>query len=343
MRRISRSLLMILLMLMVFIGWYLKPGLQGVEKADSPITEDLELLQDQRIVEVVESDSPLNRLEDGSDVQLDEDLAESTTLEGWIVDPSGQGIEDMRVEVTPKDQRVWQPLVYQASSDESGGFRIDGISPNKTYRIEVLAVGRFSGAVLDHVFIGYDFAPVTISLNPLDLVSLDGLVLDENRAPVSHLNLLVQNVGMAYPARSITSDASGFFRLDEFPAGDLQILTRGDDHFKISGLTILPGEYRNLTLSLDKGSYHLAGRLVDESGVPISQARVSLSTEFSFEGYQSFSFRFRITDSAGAFEFSNLSGQVHELVADAIGFEPYVVDHQFVDFSDELNIVMQRK
>ena len=248
----------------------------------------------------------------------------------------------MQIEISPKNRSAWQQDLYTANTDHRGEFRIDMIPPNTEYRLEVLASGTYLGTLLDPFPVERDMLAVTITLESIELVTVDGMIVGADDAPVADFEIMVQNIDIAYPGRKIVSDASGFFQLAGFPTGELQLSTSGADHFKITGITLRPSEYRNLTLALDKGSYHLSGWVTDEFDAPVAQARVVLTSEFSREDYHSSSYRFKVTDSNGGFSFSGVGGQDHGLSVDAIGYETRQLDYRFQSFSDNLKIQLQR-
>jgi hypothetical protein len=186
----------------------------------------------------------------------------------------------MKVEVTPRNTVKWEKKVYSAITDHRGEFLIDTIPPGNEYRLEVLASGPYLGSLSDFFMVEQNIVPLVIMLDSINLVSVDGMIVNVDDAPIADFEILVQNVDISYPGRSIISDSSGFFRLDQFPTGDLQFSTRGDNSFKITGVN-LTDEYRNLTLVVDKGGYYLPGWVRDEFDATITQARVVLTSEFS--------------------------------------------------------------
>ncbi len=276
------------------------------------------------------------------DAALSIDLPDGVVVQGSVKNQLGQGISGMQIEISPKVRSAWQQIVYVASTDHRGDFQYSAIPQNSEYRLEVLASGRYVGTLLDSFAVVRDMPAVTIILESVELVTVDGMIVDTNDAPVADFEILVQNVGIAYPMRKIVSDTSGFFQLAQFPAGELQLSTSGTEHFKITGVTLRPGEYRTLTLTLDKGSYHLSGWVSDEFGAPVAQARVVLTSDFSRGDHHSSSYRFRVTDSIGGFTFSGVGGQDHQLSVDAIGYETRELYYRFQSFSDNLKIQLQR-
>lgn len=280
-----------------------------------------------------------------SNIDTDQSTAtpEGVTVRGRVSNKLGQGIGGLQIEIRPVDRSAWHQNVYTASTDQQGEYRFDAIPVDIEYRLEVLAAGGHSGTQLGHIAVERDMLPVMIILDSIELVTVDGMIVDADDAPVADFAFLVQNIDIAYPGREVVSDSSGFFRLDQFPAGELQLSTSGAEHFKITGIRLQPGDYRNLRIVLDKGGYHLSGWVSDEFDAPIGQARISLTSEFAREDYRSSSFRLDIADANGGFRFSNLGWQVHRITVDAIGYETQVLDYHFQSFSDDLKIQMHRK
>lgn len=295
---------------------------------------------------------PSNTMKFGSDAiegegdivaALTVDVPDGVSVRGLVVNRLGHIISGMQIEISPKNRSAWQQDLYTVTTDHRGEFRIDAIPPATDYRLEVLASGTYLGTLLNPLRVEQDMPYVTITLESVELVTVDGMIVGSNDAPVADFEIMVQNIGIAYPGRKITSDSSGFFQLADFPAGELQLSTSGAEHFKITGVTLRSGEYRNLMLALDKGNYHLSGRVNDEFGAPFAQARVVLTSEFSRGDHHSSSYRFKVTDSNGGFTFSGVGGQGHQLSVDAIGYERQELSYRFQSFSDDINIQLQRK
>lgn len=271
------------------------------------------------------------------------ELPEGLAVQGSVKDQLRQGISNMRIEITPKDSLSGEKNVYTTTTDHRGEFRFESIPPGNNYRLEVLASGAYLGIFLDPVAVNIGMPLVIITLDSVELVTIDGMIVDVDNAPVPNFEILIQNVGLAYPGRKIRSDSSGFFRLAQFPTGELQLSTSGAEHFKISGITLNSDVYRNLTLVLDKGAYHLSGWVSGEFGAPIAQARVTLTSNFNREDYSSSSFRLRVTDSNGGFAFVEIGGQDHLLSIDAIGYESKEINYRFQFYSDDMKINLLRK
>ena len=255
---------------------------------------------------------------------------------------NGQPIPDIQIELKARDKVVWEENVFKATTNHHGVFQFDFVPTDKEYQLEVLATRNYLGTVATvFVFDGMD--SINLTLESIQLVTVEGMIVGENEAPLPGFEILVQNVGIAYPGRRIVSDNSGFFQLTQFPVGEIQLSTTGNEHFKVSGLTLQPDEYRTLTISIDKGDYGLTGWTTDELGTPLVQARVSLTSNITGDVYQSYSYRFVVTDANGRFSFSNLSGQDHEITVDAIGHKTQNFIYRFSSLSDEIQIQLKHQ
>jgi hypothetical protein len=80
-------------------------------------------------------------------------------------------------------------------------------------------------------------------------------------------------------------------------------------------------ESADVTLVLDWGTQVVEGVVRDEDGEAIGGANVTLSWSMKIEGGQSSSIRHTVTDSSGAFSFSELSAVEHRISASAPEFK----------------------
>ncbi len=167
------------------------------------------------------------------------------------------------------------------------------------------------------------------------------MIVDTNGAPVANFELSVRSLAADFPDRVIKSDASGYFRLENFPAGELRIATNASDYYRIKGLELRPDEYRNLTLIIDRGNYYLAGQVGDSNGAPVQQAQVTLKSAFATGEYHSYSYRSTVTDANGRFEFFDLGGKQLTLGVYANGYRSHIQRHDFVSFSDRVEIILE--
>lgn len=275
---------------------------------------------------------------------IDEQLeAEEFTvaLSGSVGDASGAALADREVEITSQGFGGESISRARVVSDQQGEFTLQ-LVPERQYQLHIEASDDYAGFTLDN-FTNADAERLrNIVLERVELVDVDGVIVDMDSAPVADFELSLRHLSLDYPDRVIRSDSSGFFSLRGFPAGAWRIATSQSDYFRIKGLELQPGEYRNLTLMVDRGSYHLSGWVRDSYGTPLAEVIVTLKSAFATDEYHSFSYRSKATDANGAFEFAELGGNQLTIGVYATGFETYIYQHNFSSFSDRLEIVLEQ-
>lgn len=268
--------------------------------------------------------------------------AQTVSIRGWLGNKLGQGLGGFRIHIRPTLRLAGLQDVYSVTSDARGDFQFDGISTDMTYRLDVEASQYYAGYTLDPLPVNPDRPLTKIVLESIKLIDVDGMIVDADNAPVADFEIFVKNLTVDFPGRWIKSDASGYFRLESFPAGKLQLYTPPPDIYKIEELTLRDDEYRNLRLAIDRGNYYLHGWVSDENGAPLGEANVTLNSVFDRNEYHSSSYRSVRTDSNGGFSFSHLGGQDHQLSVDAAGYQSMELSHRFRSFSDTLRIQLLR-
>lgn len=263
-------------------------------------------------------------------------------LVGRIVDMEGKGLASIKIWLRSLRSTNRRFILRRALTDTKGGFVLDDLDPYNSYLLFTEAAAEYPGYRLDGFTLDSLPTPFEIRLSRLDLVDVEGTVVDAEHAPIAGFTLTIDSLDSEYPSRTVTSDLSGYFRLEDFPAGELKIYTGTPEYFGILGLRARVDEYRNLTLVIDRGRYRLAGRILDKRGFPIVPARITLSSVIADNEYRSHAYRTSLTDASGSFEFTGLSGVTHTLGVYANGYKPHVESHVFQNFSDRLEIRLQR-
>ena len=267
----------------------------------------------------------------------------STNSRGWIRNELGEGVAGQKILLRVKGGQEGGYHFYAVISDSKGEFLFEGIRSRLDYRLEIEASERYAGFILDPYRVSKFTPDATITLDSLELTSIDGLIVDSNGAPIADFSLTVQNLSVDYPVRRITSDASGFFKLEDFPAGELKISTNSPAFIKFTGFVLDQNEYRVLTLAIDRGNYHLTGWVGDEHGLPMANARVTLKSVLALDDYHSYAHRSIVTGTNGEFEFNDLGDIPHTLTVYARGYETYIYNHRFATYSDRLDITLSRQ
>ena len=269
-------------------------------------------------------------------------FSEIVDVHGQVTDKQGKGVGGMQVEISSGLVSLKPKQLYTSISDDNGHFIIEGLASGDDYQLEVLALGAYSGTLLKPLSINENMDSLAIVVDSLELISLDGTIVGTDYVPVVGFEILIRNIDIPYPGDKIVTDESGFFELSEFPVGKIHMSTSGDEHIEVTGITLSPDVYRNLTLVLDKGSYELSGQISDSFKQPIAQARVVSTSIFSGDHYQSPSYRLSVTDKNGNFAFTGLGEWDHKLVIDAPGYQTTTINYSFQTLEDELLVTLQR-
>lgn len=263
------------------------------------------------------------------------------SLRGWVGDDSGTGLGGIDIEVESHGSDGEDIVRLSATSDNSGEFLLDNIVPQRQYRLEIKPQASYAAYSIDSFTVESAEALQKIVLPRAELVDVEGMIVDTNLAPVADFELSVRSLAVEFPDRVIRSDATGYFELSAFPAGELRIATNASDYYHIKGLELKPDEYHNLTLMIDRGNYYLAGRVFDNNGAPLSQVQVALKSAFAADGYHSFSYRSTVTDDSGSFGFERLGGHPATLEIHADGFQTFTRRHEFDSLSDSIQLRLQ--
>jgi hypothetical protein len=262
-------------------------------------------------------------------------------VNGHVGNASGAALAGVEIEIENKGLDGEDMARASLASDRLGNFKLQ-LVPQRRYSLHIPAAGDYAGYSLDS-FTHEDAERLReIVLERVELVDVDGLIVDTDLAPVADTELSLRHLTLDYPDRKIRSDSSGFFSVKGFPAGAWRIATNQSDFFRIEGLQLNPGEYRTLTLQIDRGSYLLSGWVRDGYGTPLEEVTVTLRSTFDTDSYHSFSYRSLATDANGAFEFSGLGGHRHTVGVYAKGFKTYIKLYDFKSFSDTLDVVLEQ-
>jgi hypothetical protein len=262
-------------------------------------------------------------------------------ISGNVGNSSGAALAGLEIEIKSNGFDGENISSARVVSDQLGAFTLQMV-PERQYSLSINAAGDYAGFSLDAITDKDAGRLRDIVLERVELVDVDGLIVDTNLSPVADFELSLRHLSLDYPDRTIRSDSSGYFSLKGFPAGEWRIATNQSDYFRIKGLELKPGEYRNLTLIIDRGNYHLSGWVRDSFGTPLAEVIVTVKSAFATDEYHSFSYRSLATDSNGAFEFAELGGHQLTIGIYATGYKTYVRQYDFNSFSDSLEIVLEK-
>jgi hypothetical protein len=285
-------------------------------------------------------------LQDGQTVNINVSLAEAfdtTSINGWIGNQNGEGIAAQKVRITSHGGLSLGNILYVVSSDERGDFSFEGVRSGLTYRLEVLPSAEYLRYKNDFVEATHNTPFLKVILTRINLVDIDGMVVGSTGVPVSNFEIHVRNTTTNSLVRTVTSDSSGYFKLERFPAGEVQFSTTSPEYFKITGVTLAPDETRSLNLVIDKGIHYLSGWISDQNGVPVENARVTLDAEIESGITQSISYRSKLTNRTGSFSFAGLGNETHMITVYTKNFARKEISHRFKSASEEIHIILSQK
>lgn len=292
-----------------------------------------------RLVKIGADDLQQNRAQ-GLDVVLDES-ADTVSLQGWVGDEIGNGLEAARVELSATQTAERDSYYLTVFTDESGYFEFEGIEADQHYALSVTLAPDYPYYQDPAFRVTRNPGYIDIRLEKLKFVDVDGMLVNDDAAPVPDYEMYVSNLTSGGHNRKIVSDSSGYFSLRNFPLGEISLSTRDPEFYKITGVTITETHYQNLQLRVDRGTRQLSGWVSDASGVGIEKAMVTLDHEFRDGEIEHYTYRSQATDRNGAFQFGALGGGEYRLTVYALGFQKRDLRYRLDGPSGELFIQLE--
>lgn len=200
----------------------------------------------------------------------------------------------------------------RATTDSLGNFEITGLSTASDWRLAIIPKQGYERYEAGPFKIQAANDAVEIVLKRTTLARLSGTVVDPLGSPVSDISLVFTPLAAPGSFHTQNADAGGRFVVEEIAAGELRVSTQAQPHMDISGITLLPGDNREVTLVVDRGPYKLNGYIRDgqDNGV---KAELLLTWTHPDGGLTSTSFRESISDSNGYYSFTGLGQGLHQL------------------------------
>ena len=266
----------------------------------------------------------------------------SVDLRGWVGNDFGMGLEGARVELGAGYSGEKDSYYLTDFSDEKGFFDFAGVRAGETYRLSVKLSPEYTVFEQEELVITQDPAPVNVILKPLEFVDVAGMVVNRAGTPVGGYEIYVTNITTGLHTRKIVSDSSGFFSLDHFPPGEIQLTTRGREQYRINGMVISSDPYQNVQIVVDHGSHQLSGWISDDSGVGVERAMVTIDLRFKRGEVEYSSYRSQSTDRDGKFVFDSLGGGEHRITVYSWGYEKQDFNYRFDGQAGEILVSLQR-
>ncbi len=212
-------------------------------------------------------------------LQADLELLPSRAINGTVYDETRTPMPGVDIFVG----KMWQARDRQKSgavTDANGQFSVDA-GPEKGLLLFASAKGR-PVVALPAPEVGDAQTTVTITVNPPATVT--GMVLTPDGQPAGNTHIQVDRngpshiTGMASNLPPAMSGPDGTFKIEDLPAAAISLHAQKETYVPsdFERLELKPGEMRSgVTLRLGKG-YIIEGRITDDAGKPVVDARVSV-------------------------------------------------------------------
>jgi|GEM_PF-2063062 len=289
--------------------------------------------QRQRVNAAVGSDAEATRL----DVVMEpQDL--KVALSGRVVGPGEEPVPGARVWLSSPDPRSYRATI----AGRFGDYRFEQVEAGEDYRAGVEATEGYQALVSEAFAVGPDDTVRDLSLLKSGEGVLSGTLVDPQGEVLSGFSMWLRDMGSSGGSpMPVRADGSGRFLVEAVPAGPVEIQTRSEPVLEASGITLSPGETRDVVVPLDWGPHWLFGQVVDGTGSPVGQARVVLQWRQQYADVYSTSRREVISDRLGYFTFANLGAGDHVLTVLAPGFQVARTVQATGRDGDQLQITLQ--
>jgi uncharacterized GH25 family protein len=263
-----------------------------------------------------------------TDEPLELRMERAATLRGVVVDHLGEGVESAEVRLTPESRSARIDLgditsiVRNEHADREGRFAIANVVSGR-YELRASASG-FQETRQTGIEVTAERDPAELRLVLERGAALHGQVLGDDGNPV--LGASVQRVVQrrspldfwAGP-NDATSGADGRYRLEGLPTGQSTFSAEHERFPKqVRDFVVQPGE-NLLDFRLEAGRT-ISGRVVDDTGLPIAGASVSVRAPTGGIAFSAGGQADPLTDEGGQFTIEGLADGVYHVVAHKAGF-----------------------
>jgi hypothetical protein len=239
--------------------------------------------------------------------------SKNITISGWVGTEFGESIAGETVVLYSPSQKTH----YSVVTGTSGEFKLIDIKPGWDYIIKVSPRGMFEIYTKSQIQLRSDQEVHNIILEPVPLGMIIGRIVDPYDRPVADIELFMTTVEKDYWTTNAITDASGTFMVAEFPKGKFQVVIKGKQTLRATGLAFDPDNGVPINLTIDLGPYKLGGGIYDESGQTFDRADVFLNWALHEDGVRIRSTRKVSANASGEFLFTGLGPGIHELVVTA--------------------------
>jgi hypothetical protein len=244
-------------------------------------------------------------------------LTPALAVEGRAVDPDGRPVPGAMVFVVPEDLMSMGAMSgtaapMQAVADTDGLFRVEGVAPG-SIELHAMALGRQQATLKNlEVRSGQDLTGLEVVLAAGAIV--EGRILSSSGQPVVGAEVALMEAEISFGV--VSSDGDGHYRLEGVAPGMRTVLVSHQSYRPVQRQVEVRGGSNVLDLTLEAGSSRISGRVVDQEGASIPNARVFLRGDFSFGGDTATG----VSGPDGSFTLSGVSDGTYQIYASKDGF-----------------------
>ncbi|MDT8408133.1 MAG: carboxypeptidase-like regulatory domain-containing protein [Wenzhouxiangellaceae bacterium] len=254
-------------------------------------------------------------------VQLDAVLTpalEKVSVFGRINGPGGEPVADAGVALASSSPKAF----HRTTSGPMGEYELGNVEIGEHYRLDVKPeTSEYRRHVSELFAVGPQDTALDITLEAGGEAELSGILTDPRGRPLADFSMRLRNTESPGTSLLIRTDAGGHFRPVTVAAGPIQLESRSWPRLEASGITLSAAESRHIEVPLDWGRDWLLGQVVDPSGKPVPQARVTVQWSRQYPDVRSSSRRQTMSDAGGYFSFANIAGSSYQLTCRAPGYE----------------------
>lgn len=244
-----------------------------------------------------------------------------------------------------------QALPISDEAEEDGYYELLGVPLNKEWKLYATSE-NFSPQLAKPFVLSETNRSVRVDIYMFGGTDVTGRVVDNDGIGVAaaqvrcipSLSDLTSPLANAQAFRDGRSDEQGFFKIEQLPAGNYQILAHKKGYkFALGGEPIYPDGYSGISgvilrlESVGSGVHNCYGTIYTADGQTLDGVEVNLEglgTD-SMSGVEMST----TTGSGGKFRFEGIEAGVYQLIARKEGFSPYTAPRALLD--KEMEIVMQ--